>query len=84
MGEGCNHRAVTGEGSIVTTKNPRDKVTWASVAERARVVKFLKDEYGSIGAGLRAALALLLKKHKQPKLDDSQWGGKREKRDEED
>jgi len=63
----------------MATKNPRDKITWASIEERARIVKFLKAEYGSIGAGLRAALALLLKKHGQPKLDTSQWGGKRVK-----
>lgn len=68
----------------MTTKNPRDKITWASIQERARVAEFLQREYGSIGAGLRAALNLLLKKHKQPKLDESQWGGKREKRNEED
>lgn len=67
----------------MTTKNPRDKITWASVQERARVVQFLKDEYGSIGAGLRAALNLLLRKHKQPKLDEVQWGGSR-KKDEDD
>lgn len=66
----------------VTTKNPRDKITWASEAERERVKKFLVEEFGSIGAGLRAALALLLKKHKQPKLDESQWGGSRKKEDE--
>lgn len=67
----------------MTTKNPRDKITWASIQERARVVDFLKREYGSIGNGLRAALALLLKKHKQPKLDESQWGGSRKKEDDE-
>jgi len=67
----------------MTTKNPRDKITWASKAERERVVEFLKAEFGSIGAGLRAALDLLLKKHKQPKLDESQWGGKRQKDDKE-
>lgn len=63
----------------MATNNPRDKITWASEAERERVTKFLQAEYGSIGKGLRAALALLLKKHKQPKLDPSQWGGKRAK-----
>lgn len=67
----------------MTTKNPRDKITWASKEERERVAEFLKREYGSIGSGLRAALSLLLKKHKQPKLDDSQWGGSRKKDDDE-
>ena len=61
----------------MTTKNPRDKITWASKEERERVAKFLQAEFGSIGNGLRSALDLLLKKHKQPKLDASQWGGKR-------
>jgi hypothetical protein len=65
----------------MTTKNPRDKITWASSEERARVIEFLKREYGSIGAGLRAALNLLLRKHKQPKLDEMQWGGSRKKKD---
>lgn len=61
----------------MTTKNPRDKITWAGKEERERVAKFLQSEFGSIGNGLRVALALLLKKHKQPKLDASQWGGSR-------
>ena len=61
------------------TQNPRDKITWASKEERERVAKFLQSEFGSIGNGLRAALTLLLKKHKQPKLDASQWGGSRKK-----
>lgn len=68
----------------MTTKNPRDKITWASKEERERVAKFLQLEFGSIGNGLRAALALLLKKHKQPKLDASQWGGSRKKQNEDD
>jgi hypothetical protein len=66
------------------TKNPRDKITWASKEERERVAKFLKDEFGSIGNGLRTALRLLLKKHKQPKLDALQWGGSRKKQDSDD
>jgi hypothetical protein len=66
----------------MTTKNPRDKITWASAEERERVAKFLQAEFGSIGNGLRVALALLLKKHKQPKLDASQWGGSRKKQNE--
>ena len=66
----------------MTTKNPRDKITWASIQERARVAEFLQREYGSIGNGLRAALNLLLKKHKQPKLDEMKWGGSRKKDDE--
>lgn len=65
----------------MATKKPRDKMTWASKAERERVAEFLQCEFGSIGAGLRAALNLLLKKHKQPKLDQSQWGGSRKKDD---
>ncbi len=68
----------------MTTKNPRDKITWASKEERERVANFLQSEFGSIGNGLRAALALLLKKHKQPKLDASQWGGSRKKHDDDD
>ena len=68
----------------MTTKNPRDKITWASKEERERVANFLQSEFGSIGNGLRAALALLLKKHKQPKLDASQWGGSRKKQSDDD
>ena len=63
----------------MTTKNPRDKMTWANIQERARVAEFLQREYGSISAGLRAALNLLLKKHKQSKLDEMKWGGDRRK-----
>ena len=69
---------------MTMTKKPRDKITWASKEERERVAIFLKDEFGSIGNGLRAALRLLLKKHKQPKLDTSQWGGSRKKQDNDD
>jgi len=65
----------------MTAKKPRDKMTWASKEERERVAEFLQGEFGSIGAGLRAGLALLLKRHKQPKLDESKWGGSRKKND---
>src|SRR5499433_2760318 len=63
----------------MTTKKSRDKITWASEEERARVAEFLTQHHGSIGGGLRAALNLLLKKHKQPPLEELRWGGLRER-----
>jgi hypothetical protein len=71
--------AVNTEVITMATKKSRDKITWASEEERARVVEVLTRHHGSIGGGLRAALDLLLKKYKQPPLEELKWGGLRER-----